>query len=53
MLRKIFFAGSAALLMATSANAGVILGVLPNPTSTAGVATSTRSGAGTWQMYAI
>ena len=47
MLRKIFFAALAALIMASSANAGVIVGLLLNPASTAGGgATSNRSGAG-------
>jgi len=53
MIRKVFYACIAALIMASSANAGVILGMLLNPASTAGVATSNRSGAGTWQLYAI
>jgi hypothetical protein len=53
MIRKVFYAGIAALIMASSANAGVILGLLTNPASTAGVAVSNRSGAGSWQLYAI
>lgn len=54
MIRKVFFAGLAALVLASSANAAVIIGVLADPTSTAGGgSTSTRSGVGTWQMYAL
>lgn len=54
MIRKVFFAGLAALIMASSANASVIVGLLLNPASTAGGgATSTRSGAGSWQLYAL
>jgi hypothetical protein len=53
MIRRVFFAGLAVLLMASSSNAGVILGLLLNPASTAGVAVSNRSGAGSWQLYAI
>jgi len=53
MFRKVFFAAAAALMMAGSANAGVILGLLVNPASTSGVATSNRSGPGSWQLYAI
>lgn len=54
MVRKVFFAGLAALIMASSANASVIVGLLLNPTSTAGGgATSTRLGNGSWQLYAI
>jgi hypothetical protein len=53
MVRKVSYACLAALIMASSANAGVILGLLKDPATTAGVATSTRSGAGTWQLYAI
>jgi len=53
MVRKIFFAGFAALMMASSANAGIIVGLLANPASTSGVAVSNRSGAGSWQLYAI
>jgi hypothetical protein len=53
MIRKVFYAAVAALMMASGANAGVIVGLLVNPASTAGVAVSTRSGAGTWQLYAI
>ena len=33
--------------------AAVIVGLLLNPASTSGVATSNRSGAGSWQLYAI
>jgi len=54
MLRKIFFAGLAILCVASSANAAVIVGLIIDPASTAGGgATSTRSGAGTWQVYAL
>jgi hypothetical protein len=54
MLRKIFFAGFATLVLASSANASVIVGLLLNPASTAGGgATSTRSGVGSWQLYAL
>jgi hypothetical protein len=54
MIRKTFFAGFAALMMAgSSAQAGIILGLYQDPPTTAGVATSTRSGPGTWQLYAI
>jgi len=54
MMRKVFFAGLAALIMASSANASVIVGLLLNPASTAGGgATSTRSGSGSWQLYAV
>jgi hypothetical protein len=54
MMRKFIFAGVAALLMASSANASVILLPLLNPSSTAGGgATSTRSGNGSWQLYAL
>jgi len=52
MIRKIFFAGLAALLLATSANAATIIGVYLDPPSTAGAgATSTRTGAGTFHLY--
>jgi len=53
MFRKVFYACMAALMMASSANAGIILGLLVNPANTAGVAVSNRSGAGSWQLYAI
>jgi hypothetical protein len=54
MLRKIFFAAAAALVISSSANASVIVGLLLNPASTAGGgATSTRSGNGSWQLYAL
>jgi hypothetical protein len=53
MFRKVFYACMAALIMASSANAGVILGLLTNPANTSGVAVSNRSGAGSWQLYAI
>ncbi len=52
MIRKVLLAGFAAVLMVSSANASTILGVLLNPTAVAGAgATSTRSGAGTFQLY--
>src|SRR4029079_1563845 len=52
MIRKIFFAGLAALLMATGANAATILGIYLSPPTTAGAgSTSTRSGAGTFHLY--
>jgi len=53
MIRKTFLAGLAALLLCSSANAAVIVGLLLNPASTAGVTVSTRSGPGSWQLYAI
>jgi hypothetical protein len=54
MMRKVFYAALAALIMASSANAGVIVGLLLNPASTAGGgATSTRLGNGSWQLYAL
>lgn len=54
MIRKVLFAGLALVVMASSANAGVIFGLLLDPAATAGGgATSTRSGAGTWQLYAV
>src|SRR3954454_10453551 len=53
MIRKTFLAGLAALLLCSSANAAVIVGLLLNPASTAGVTQSTRSGPGSWQLYAI
>jgi hypothetical protein len=54
MLRKIFFSGLATLFLATSANASVIVGLVIDPASTAGGgATSTRSGPGSWQVYAL
>jgi hypothetical protein len=53
MIRKVFFAGFAAVMMASSANAGIILGIFPDPPTTAGVPASTRSGPGTWHLYAI
>ena len=44
----------ATVLGASSAEATVIFGLLSNPTSTAGGgATSTRSGNGSWQLYAL
>jgi len=52
MIRKIFFAGLAALLMATGANAATILGIYLDPPTTAGAgSTSTRSGAGSFHLY--
>jgi hypothetical protein len=54
MIRKVLFAGLAAVIMASSANAAVIVGILIDPATTAGGgATSTRSGPGTWQVYAL
>jgi len=54
MLRNCFFAGLAAVVMATGANAAVIFGVVFDPATTAGAnVTSTRSGAGTWHLYAV
>lgn len=54
MLRKAFLACFAAAVMASSANAGVILGLLTDPATTAGGgALSTRSGAGSWHLYAL
>jgi len=53
MIRKTFLAGLAALLLCSSANASIILGLLKDPASTSGVPLSTRSGPGTWQLYAI
>ena len=53
MVRKVFYACIAALILASTADAGVILGLLKDPANTAGVATSNRSGPGTWQLYAI
>jgi hypothetical protein len=54
MIRKIFFAGAAVLIMASSAHAGVIFGIILNPTTTAGPNSgSNRSGANTWQVYAV
>jgi len=54
MLRNCFFAGLAAVVMATGANAAVIFGVVFDPATTAGPnVTSTRSGAGTWHLYAV
>ena len=47
MLRKVFLAALAAVLMASSANAAMILGIKLDPTTTAGAgATSTRSSPG-------
>jgi len=54
MIRKIFFAGLAALLLATSANAGTIVGIAVNPGTTAGGgSTSTRSGLGTFHLFGL
>jgi hypothetical protein len=54
MLRKVLFGGIAALIMASSANAAVIYGLLVDPATTAGPSSnSNRSGAGTWQLYAV
>ena len=50
-LASLFLVG---ILSAPSTQAGVIVSLLQNPTTTAGGgATSTRSGNGTWQLYAI
>jgi hypothetical protein len=52
MLRKVSFAALAAVVMASSANAAMILGVVVDPATTSGGgATSTRTGAGTFQLY--
>jgi hypothetical protein len=54
MIRKVFFAGLAALLLATSANAGTIVGIAVNPGTTAGGgSTSTRSGLGTFHLFGL
>jgi len=53
MIRKTFFAGLAVLLLCSSAHAGVILGLVLDSPTTSGVLTSNRSGAGSWQLYAI
>jgi len=54
MIRKVFFAGLAALLVATSANAATIIGVAVNPGTTAGGgSTSTRSGLGTFHIFGL
>src|SRR4051812_8014571 len=53
MIRKTLLAAFAALMMASSGQAGIILGLYTNPPTTSGVATSTRSGPGTWHLYAI
>jgi len=54
MIRKTFFAGLAALLFASGANAATILGLVVDPATTAGAnSNSTRSGAGTWHLYAV
>jgi len=53
MLRNCFFAGLAAVVMASAANASVIFGLVLDPPTTAGGGTSTRSGAGTWHLYAV
>src|SRR3954466_3647621 len=37
----------------STVQAGIVLGLIPNPASTAGVPSSTRSGPGSWQLYAI
>lgn len=51
-VRYVLFLVFAACLT-NSASAGVIVGLLPSPVTTAGVAQSTRSGPGTWHLYAI
>jgi len=54
MIRRTFFFGFAALVLASSANAAVIYGLLLNPATTAGAGSnSNRSGAGTWQVFAV
>jgi len=54
MIRKTFFAGLAALLFASGANAAVIYGLVKDPSTTAGLnSSSNRSGAGTWHLYAV
>jgi len=54
MLRKTFFAGCAALLLGSSANAAVIYGLVVDPETTAGAnSSSNRSGAGTWHLYGV
>jgi hypothetical protein len=54
MIRRILLAGLAVLMLSSTANAGVIFGLLQDPLTTAGGgATSTRSGAGTWHLYAL
>jgi PEP-CTERM motif len=54
MLRKTLFAGLAVLVMASSSNAAVIFGLLVDPSVTAGPnSSSNRSGAGTWQLFAV
>jgi PEP-CTERM motif len=57
MIRNAFFAGLAALLMAASANAGVVYGLYIDPPTIANTVangvTSTRSGVDSWQLYAV
>jgi len=54
MIRKTFFAGVAALLVASSANASVIYGLVKDPATTAGLnSSSNRSGAGTWHLFGV
>jgi len=54
MLRKCFFAAMATMLVASSVNAAVIVGLAIDPNTTAGAGSnSTRSGNGTWHLYAI
>jgi hypothetical protein len=54
MLRKCFFAGMAALLVASTANAAVIIGMVVDPTTTAGAnSNSTRLGPGTWHIFGL
>jgi len=54
MIRKTFFAGLAVLLFASGAHASAILGLFIDPATTAGAnSNSTRSGAGTWHLYAV
>lgn len=56
MIRKAGFAALALMLMVSSVNASSIIGVLLNPNVVAGAApdvNSTRSGAGSFQLFAI
>jgi len=54
MIRKALLAAFAAVVMVSSANASVIVGMLLDPASTAGAGSaSTRSGANTYHIYAL
>jgi hypothetical protein len=57
MVRTLFYAGLAALVMAGSASATVLLGLYVDPPTVANTAangvTSTLSGPHTWQLYAL